>query len=145
MKYKSAILLLFLSITLTTTSQQPNIIYIMTDDMGYADLSCYGSKKIVTPNIDKLASEGIMFLHAYAAAPVCTPTRVAFMTGRYPAHTPVGLKEPLTPVPKDSTVGLTTEFPSIASLIKFAGYNTALIGKWHLGIFTNVQPGEKWV
>ena len=77
-------------------AQQPNVIYIMTDDMGYGDLSCYGQKNYTTPNLDKLASQGIKFTNAYAAAPVCTPTRVAFMTGRYPARTPVGLMEPLT-------------------------------------------------
>jgi arylsulfatase A-like enzyme len=66
---------------------RPNIIYIMADDMGYADLSCYGRKEYQTPNLDKLASQGVKFMNAYAAAPVCTPTRVAFMTGRYPART----------------------------------------------------------
>src|SRR5689334_18834128 len=76
-------------------AQRPNVIYIMTDDMGYGDLSCYGQKKFLTPNIDKLASQGVRFLNAYSAAPVCTPTRTAFMTGRYPARTPVGLMEPL--------------------------------------------------
>src|SRR5215203_3723488 len=69
--------------------KHPNIIYIMADDMGYADLGCYGRKDYQTPNLDKLASQGIMFMNAYAAAPVCTPTRVAFMTGRYPAKTPL--------------------------------------------------------
>src|SRR6478672_12097073 len=77
-------------------SQHPNIIYIMTDDMGYGDLSGYGRKDYLTPNMDKLASQGIKFVNAYAAAPLCTPTRTAFITGRYPARTPVGLIEPLT-------------------------------------------------
>src|SRR5215204_46180 len=85
---------------------RPNIIYIMTDDMGYADLSCYGRKDYQTPNLDKLASEGMMFRQAYSAGSLCTPTRVAFMTGRYPARTPVGLLEPLTPVKADSAFGL---------------------------------------
>ena len=113
----------------------------MTDDMGYADLSCYGSK-IKTPHIDKLASEGIKFLQAYAAAPVCTPTRAAFMTGRFPAHTEVGLKEPLTADPKDSTVGLTSKDMSIATRLKFAGYHTSLVGKWHLGFTPAYSPGK---
>lgn len=142
MKFYFFILPFFLLIVFTTSAQQPNIIYIMTDDMGYADLSCYGGKKTATPHIDKLASEGIKFRQAYAAAPVCTPTRVAFMTGRYPARTPLGLKEPLTPVPKDSIVGLTTEYPSIATLIKSAGYQTAIIGKWHLGFLPEYSPGK---
>ena len=67
------------------------------------------------------------------------------MTGQYPARTPVGLKEPLTPVPKDSTVGLTMEYTSIATLIKSAGYHTALSVKWHLGFFTGIQSWKKWI
>lgn len=121
-------------------SQRPNIIYIMTDDMGYADLSAYGRKDYTTPNIDKLASQGIKFMQAYSAAPICTPTRAALMTGRYPARIPVGLKEPLTAVPKDSLVGLTSHYPSIATLMKAAGYETALIGKWHLGFRPEHSP-----
>ena len=114
-------------------SQRPNIIYIMSDDMGYGDLSSYGRKDYTTPNLDKLASQGMKFVNAYAAAPLCTPTRAAFMTGRYPARTPVGLIEPLTGSKEDSAYGLTTKYPSIATLLKAAGYQTALIGKWHLG------------
>lgn len=112
----------------------------MTDDMGYGDLSSYGGKDFATPNIDKLASQGIRFTNAYSAGAVCTPTRTAFMTGRYPARTPVGLKEPLTELSKDSTIGLTPEFPSIPALLKTKGYVTALIGKWHLGFMPGNGP-----
>src|SRR5215204_2393031 len=90
---------------------QPNIIYIMTDDMGYADLSCYGRKDYSTPNLDKLASQGMKFTNAYSAAPVCTATRAAFMTGRYPARTEVGLMEPLVTSKRDSAIGLTPDNP----------------------------------
>ncbi len=121
-------------------SQRPNIIYIMSDDMGYADLSGYGRKDYQTPNLDKLASQGIKFVNAYAAAPLCTPTRTGFMTGRYPARTPVGLMEPLTSTKRDSAYGLTAEFPSVASLMKAGGYETALIGKWHLGFLPQHSP-----
>src|SRR6187551_3684544 len=124
---------LILLVCAEVQSQRPNIIYIMTDDMGYGDLSGYGRKDYSTPNMDKLASQGIKFVNAYAAAPLCTPTRTAFMTGRYPARTPVGLIEPLTGSNADTAFGLTTEYPSIATLMKAAGYQTALIGKWHLG------------
>ena len=117
---KKFILLLsiaLLEINSFSQSQRPNIIYIMTDDMGYGDLSGYGRKDYQTPNLDKLASQGMKFVNAYSAGPLCTPTRTAFMTGRYPARTPVGLMEPLTESKRDSTYGLTTDYPSIASLL----------------------------
>jgi arylsulfatase A-like enzyme len=120
--------------------QRPNIIYIMTDDMGYGDLSGYGRKDYQTPNLDKLASQGTKFIHAYSAGSLCTPTRAAFMTGRYPARTPIGLLEPLTPEKKDSAYGLTSEYPSVAFLMQSGGYETALIGKWHLGFLSQHSP-----
>src|SRR6187551_424132 len=126
-------LLIFCLVSIEGLAQRPNIIYIMTDDMGYGDLSCYGQVNYKTPNLDKLASQGVKFVNAYAAAPVCTPTRVAFMTGRYPARTPVGLMEPLRSPKLDGAYGLTPNFPSLPSLMKQSGYKTALIGKWHLG------------
>lgn len=108
--------------------------------MGYGDLSGYGRKDYSTPNMDKLASQGMKFVNAYSAAPLCTPTRAAFMTGRYPARTPVGLIEPLTGGKEDTAFGLTTEYPSIATLMKAAGYQTALVGKWHLGTLSQHSP-----
>lgn len=131
---------LILFISLNAPAQRPNIIYIMTDDMGYGDLSGYGRKDYATPNLDKLASQGIKFINAYSAGPLCTPTRTAFMTGRYPARTPVGLIEPLTGEKTDTAFGLTTAYPSIATLIRAAGYETALIGKWHLGLRPQHSP-----
>src|ERR1051326_2067564 len=119
---------------------RPNIIYIMADDLGYADLSCYGRKDYQTPNLDKLCSQGIKFLNAYANAPVCPPTRVAFLTGRYPARTEVGLHEPLDWNPKDSSVGLSPDQPTLPSLLKKAGYETYLVGKWHLGFDKKYSP-----
>ena len=81
--FKKGVLLILLLLLVCpyVQSQRPNIIYIMTDDMGYGDLSGYGRKDYLTPNMDKLASQGIKFVNAYAAAPLCTPTRTAFMTG----------------------------------------------------------------
>ena len=126
----------------TAQKERPNIIYIMADDLGYADLSCYGRKDYQTPHLDKLASQGVKFLNAYAAAALCTPTRTAFMTGRYPARTPVGLMEPLRGKHKDSIVGLTPDYPSIAGLLKKTGYETYLVGKWHLGYGPQYSPNK---
>lgn len=133
----------FLQLHIACIAQnKPNIIYIMADDMGYADLSCFGRKDFQTPQIDKLAAEGMKFTNAYAAAPVCTPTRTAFMTGRYPARTSIGLLEPWTPVKRDRAIGLAASEYSVAALVKDAGYETALIGKWHLGIGPSFSPLE---
>ncbi|HEV7892575.1 MAG TPA: sulfatase-like hydrolase/transferase [Pyrinomonadaceae bacterium] len=125
-------------------AQRPNVLYIMADDMGWGDLSCYGRPDYRTPNLDRLASEGTRFTHAYSAAPVCTPTRCAFVTGRYPARTRVGLEEPLAfrkqLVERKQDIGLPPEHPTVASLLKSAGYNTALVGKWHLGYLPKYSP-----
>lgn len=121
---------------------QPNIIYIMADDLGYADLSCYGRKDYQTPNIDRMAAEGVKLMNAYAGAPLCTPTRTSFMTGRYPARTPVGLMEPLRWGHKDSMVGLTPDYTSLPTLLKKAGYETNLVGKWHLGYDPKYSPNK---
>jgi arylsulfatase A-like enzyme len=132
-------ILVFATIKLSAQTR-PYIIYIMADDLGYADLSGYGRKDYQTPNLDKLATQGVKFTNAYAAAPVCTPTRVAFFTGRYPAHIKVGLYEPIAEGHKDSLVGLSPEYPSIAPLLKKAGYETYLVGKWHLGYVQEFSP-----
>lgn len=111
---------------------RPNVLFILADDLGYGDLSCYGRPDYQTPSLDGLAQQGIKFISAYAAAPVCTPTRCAFHTGRYPQRLAVGLQEPLTGnSPQDA--GLPPAHPTISSLLRSAGYDTALIGKWHLG------------
>jgi arylsulfatase A-like enzyme len=143
MKNPRKLLLVLLLISGTVCSKEkPNIIYIMADDLGYADLSGYGRKDFQTPNLDKLASLGVKFINAYAAAAVCTPTRTAFMTGRYPARTPVGLMEPLRWGHKDSLVGLTPDYVSIASQLQNIGYKTFLVGKWHLGYKPDFSPGK---
>jgi arylsulfatase A-like enzyme len=125
-------------------AQRPNVLYIMADDLGWGDLSCYGRPDYRTPNLDRLASEGTRFNHAYSASPVCTPTRCAFVTGRYPARTPVGLEEPLSwrknLVEQKRDVGLAPEYPTVASLLKAADYHTALVGKWHLGYLPKYSP-----
>src|SRR5688500_2469019 len=125
-------------------AERPNVLYIMADDMGWGDLSCYGRPDYKTPSLDRLAAEGARFTQAYSAAPVCTPARCAFVTGRYPARTPVGLEEPLswrsTLVAQKRDAGLPPEHPTVASLLKAAGYRTALVGKWHLGYLPKYSP-----
>jgi len=131
-----AILTLNQSCKPTDKQQQlPNIILINADDLGYGDLSCYGASKLQTPNIDKLASEGIKFTDAHSASAVCTPSRYALLTGEYPIrhgnlNSPVFLKNKLV---------INTKKETIASILKKAGYTTACIGKWHLG-FGTTQP-----
>src|SRR5437660_3351203 len=95
-------------------SSPPNIIFILADDLGYADLSCYGRRDYTTPNIDRLAKDGIRFLQAYANSAVCSATRTALITGRYQYRLPVGLIEPLTSEP----LGLPPEHPTLPSLLK---------------------------
>ncbi len=114
----------------------PNILFILADDFGYADLSCYGRPDYKTPNIDRLASEGMKFLQAYANSAVCTASRVALITGRYQYRLPVGLEEPLA----GRNVGVPPGHPTIPSLLKKAGYGTTLLGKWHLGPFPDFGP-----
>ena len=142
---RNIFLLFFIFFSQTLAAQKdgrPNIIYIMADDLGYADLSCYGRKDYQTPNLDKLCAQGVKFMNAYAAAPVCTPTRVAFFTGRYPARLTVGLYEPIAEGSKDSLVGLSPETPSVAHLLKKSGYETYLVGKWHLGYKPEYSPNK---
>ncbi len=112
------------------TQRKPNIVFILADDLGYADLSCYGRPDIATPNIDRIASGGVRFLQAYANSAVCSATRTALITGRYQYRLRVGLDEPVRDEPG---VGLPPEHPTLPSLLKRAGYRTTLLGKWHLG------------
>ena len=117
---------------------KPNVLYIMADDLGYADLSCYGRRDYATPVLDRLATEGMMFMHAYANSAVCTATRVGLITGRYQYRLPVGLQEPLGTA--DLGIPSSVEQPNMPSLMRDAGYATSLIGKWHLGSLPRYGP-----
>lgn len=121
------------------TRSQPNILFILADDLGYADISCFGRRDFSTPNIDRIAAEGMRFTQAYANSAVCTASRVALITGRYQYRLAIGLEEPL----RSGTmrkVGLPPEHPTLPSVLKKAGYRSALIGKWHLGMLPDFGP-----
>jgi arylsulfatase A len=115
-----------------------NIIIIVADDLGYSDLGCYGSKTIATPRLDRMAKEGIRFTDAYSAAPFCSPSRAALLTGRLPAR--AGLPYVLFPA---EHMGLPSEEITIAELLKQNGYATACIGKWHLGWDKPFRPQQQ--
>ena len=111
--------------------KQPNVVFIMADDLGYADVSCNGRRHCDTPNIDRIAERGVRLPRAYANSAVCSATRLALITGRYQYRLPLGLEEPLA---GKTDVGLPPEHPTLPSLLRQAGYGTTLIGKWHLGV-----------
>lgn len=106
----------------------PNVVLIFADDLGYGDLGCYGAEKIKTPNLDRMAAEGVRFTQFYSCAPVCTPSRAGLLTGRYQIRS--GLTRVLFP---RSTDGIEAQEITLAEALKERGYTTAIIGKWHLG------------
>ncbi|MCA1758865.1 MAG: sulfatase-like hydrolase/transferase, partial [Bacteroidales bacterium] len=118
-------------------SKNPNIIFVMVDDMGYGDLGCYGQTEIKTPNIDHLASEGIQFTNFYSGSPVCAPARSVLMTGQHTGHTTVrgnfGIGGVTGLGGGEGRVPLKKEDVTIAEVFKKAGYVTGMTGKWGLG------------
>ena len=125
--------------------KQPNIIFIVADDLGYADLGCYGGRDAifgpVSPVLDGLAAQGLKFTQGYANSPVCSPTRFALMTARYQYRLRGAAEEPINSKSRgSSTLGLPPEHPTLPSLLRGAGYHTGLIGKWHLGYLPNFGP-----
>jgi arylsulfatase A len=122
---------------LRAQTRTPNIVFILCDDLGYGDLACYGSK-IRTPNLDRMASEGVRFTTFCAADPVCSPSRAALLTGRYPTR--VGV--PRVFFPQD-TNGLNLDETTLANILKARNYKTICIGKWHLGRPTEYLPTSR--
>jgi arylsulfatase A len=138
----------------TKLRKRPNIVFILIDDMGWTDLGCYGSRFHETPNIDRLESEGMKFTDAYAACPVCSPTRASILAGQYPARIGItdfipGHQRPWEKLQvPENKLFLPLESVTIAEVLKDRGYSTGYIGKWHLGIQKDHQPdrqGFSWV
>jgi arylsulfatase A-like enzyme len=116
---------------------RPNVLFIMADDLGYADLSCYGRRDYRTPVLDGLAAGGVMLSHGYANSSVCSATRTALITGAYQYRLRVGLEEPIG---NDGNFGLPPSTITLPGLFKQLGYSTSLIGKWHLGGLPKFGP-----
>ncbi len=119
------------------SQQRPNVVFILVDDLGYGDLSCYGATKIQTPNLDKLAKQGLQFTNAHSTSATCTPSRYAIMTGQYPWR-----KKGTGILPGDAALIVPTDKITLPSLFKKAGYNTGIVGKWHLGLGDTLE--KEW-
>ena len=125
--------------------RRPNLIFIVADDLGYADLGCYGGRDAdfgaVSPRLDAMAAAGMRFTQGYSNSPVCSPTRFALMTARYQYRLRGAAEEPINSKSRGSaTLGLPPQHPTLPSLLRAAGYRTALIGKWHLGFPPHFGP-----
>jgi arylsulfatase A-like enzyme len=122
---------------------KPNIIVILADDLGYADISSYGGKRIATPNIDRIAKSGVIFTDGYSAAPVCSPSRAGLNTGRHPDR--FGFEFNNGPAQRDieQNLGLPVGEVTLAKALKEQGYHTGLIGKWHLGSNDDFYPTNR--
>jgi arylsulfatase A-like enzyme len=133
-----------------SADNRPNIVFILADDLGYGDLACYGRKDIKTPNIDRLASQGVRFTNHYANGPECTPTRTAFLTGRYQQRVGglecaigtgnIGRYDDAVRLRETNDLGLPVEEQTIVRMLRDAGYATAITGKWHLGYEPKFAP-----
>lgn len=127
----------FFCIHFCYAQQRPNVVFIYADDLGYGDLSCYGATKLHTPNIDKLAAEGLRFTDAHCTSATCTPSRYALMTGQYPWR-----KQGTGVLPGDAALIIPTDKITLPKLFQNAGYQTGIVGKWHLGLGNDVN--KEW-
>ncbi len=137
MKKIVAGIIALLFIHICPAQQRPNVIFILADDLGYGDLSCYGATKMHTPNLDKLAAEGIRFTDAHCTSATCTPSRYALMTGQYPWR-----KQGTGVLPGDAALIIPTNKITLPKLFQQEGYQTGIVGKWHLGIGNSVN--KEW-
>lgn len=136
----SALAILLLSTCVFAADQPPNVVLIFADDLGYGDVGCYGATKVQTPNIDRLAAEGRRFTDAHSVSAVCTPSRYALLTGQYPVRGNNG-RGLWGPAPVTSPLLVDTEKTTVADVFKNCGYDTAVVGKWHLGF---AKEKNKW-
>src|SRR6478672_8331691 len=129
------LLVTLLSFCTTASAASPNILFVLIDDMGYADLTCYGEKRVHTDNIDRIASEGIRFTQFYVNCPICSPSRTAFMTGQFPARWKITsfLASRAENRQRGMAQWLNPAAPTVARNLKAAGYTTGHFGKWHMG------------
>ncbi len=130
--------LLLVACSLLGATTKPNLVVIMTDDLGYADVGFNGCKDIPTPNIDRIADQGVVFTNGYVAYPVCGPSRAGFMTGRYQQR--FGFERNPQYRTDDSNMGLPLSEDTIASVLKRVGYTSGIVGKWHLGAHPKLHP-----
>ena len=128
----------YTGLSTSTQATQPNIVFILADDLGFGDLSVYGQTDFQTPQLDQLAQQGLRLTQAYANSAVCSATRFGLITGRYQYRLRGGLEEPIAGA--SDTIGLPPTHPTLPSLLKKAGYTTALFGKWHLGALPTFGP-----
>ena len=136
------LLLSLLSARIQAEERPPNIVLIFCDDLGYGDLACYGHPSIRTPNLDRMAAEGMKFTNFYSAAPVCTPSRASLMTGRLPLRSGMTSNKRRVLFP-DSAGGLQASELTIAEALKSQGYATGMVGKWHLGHLPQYLPTKQ--
>jgi arylsulfatase A-like enzyme len=139
---KNHILVLFMSIFMSSAyAQSPNIIFILADDLGYGDLSCQGATDLLSPNIDSIAEKGLTFNNFYANSPVCSPSRAALLTGKYPDM--VGVPGVVRQIEDINWGYLKEDVITLPQVLKSSGYHTAMIGKWHLGYESPNIPNKK--
>ena len=134
-------IILILCFSCKKNNDLPNIVLILTDDLGYNDVGFNGSTEIMTPNIDSIAKNGVLFTDGYVSYPVCGPSRAGLMTGRYQDTFGFG-KNPLF-APKDPNMGLTLSEQTMADMLKLSNYTTLAVGKWHLGAHESLRPMKR--